>query len=171
MALIVENGSGLADAESYVSVADTDTYHTKHGDPAAWSGSSTANKESALRIATQYLDARYGGRWHGTRINETMALDWPRYGVIDRDGFTVSSSAVPARLEDATAYIALKVREGDTLVPDVDAAGNVTSESKQLGPLSKSVTYAGQKATAPHYPFVDMLLSDLIGAAGTVQRA
>ena len=43
MALTHEDGTGKADAESYLSVTDADTYHTAHGDPAAWSGATTAN--------------------------------------------------------------------------------------------------------------------------------
>ena len=71
MVLIVEDGTGKADAESYLSVADADTYHTKHGDSADWDGASTGDKEEALRMGTQYLDATYNTLWIGSRANET----------------------------------------------------------------------------------------------------
>lgn len=54
MALIVEDGTGLADAESYLSVADADTYHADRNNE-AWQDYSTAEKEAALRKATQYI--------------------------------------------------------------------------------------------------------------------
>lgn len=152
-------------------MADADTYHSLHGDPSTWSASSTDNKEAALRIATQYLGIRYGLRWNGRRINQTMSLEWPRYGVTSRDGWDVSSTAVPVGVRDATAYVALKVREGDTLVPDVDAGANSLSESVTVGPISVSSSYTGEVTTAPAYPMVDMMLRDLIQPAGTVSRS
>lgn len=171
MSLTVEAGSGLSNADSYISVADADSYHALHGDPSTWSASSTANKEAALRLATQYLDNRYGLRWHGRRINSSMSLDWPRYYVVDRDGWTVAATTVPAGVASATAYVALKIREGDTLVPDVDPGGTSIAESVTVGPISVSSTYSGEPATAPYYPVVDQLLRDLIQSHGTVTRA
>ena len=43
MSLIVEDGTGLAGAESYVSVTDADTYHDKRGNT-AWATLTTAQK-------------------------------------------------------------------------------------------------------------------------------
>lgn len=170
MPLTVEDGSGLSNADSYISVADADTYHASQGAPSGWTGAD-AVKEAALRQATAYLDNVYGLRWVGSRINQTMSLDWPRYGVIDRDGFEVVATAVPVEVENATAYVALKVLEGDTLVPDVDAGANAVAESVTVGPISVSSSYSGEVTTAPRYPKVEQLLRDLIQSAGTLQRA
>ena len=67
MSLIVEDATGLSTAESYLSVANADTYHASYTGSTAWSGASTGTKERALRRATQYLDSVYGGRWLGER--------------------------------------------------------------------------------------------------------
>ena len=53
MALIVEDGSGKLDSESYISVADCTTYCTAHG-LTAWTGTDAA-KETALRNATSSM--------------------------------------------------------------------------------------------------------------------
>lgn len=171
MAIVVEDGSGLANADSYISVADADTYHAAQGNPSTWSTSDTEEKEAALRVATAYLDNRFGLRWAGRRINQTMALAWPRYEVVDRDGWTVSSTAVPTGIKNATAYVALKVREGDTLVPDVDAGTDAVAESVTVGSISISSTYSGAPTTAPYYPTVDLMLRDLAYPGGGVVRA
>lgn len=170
MAIVVEDGSGLANADSYLSVDDADTFHAAQGNPSTWSTSTTPQKEAALRQATLYMDSRYGQRWLGRRINSTMSLRWPRTGIFDRDGISVEDDAVPTGVKNATAYIALKIREGDTLIPDVDASTNAISESVQVGAISISSTYAGEGTTAPAYPMADMLLGDLITAAGTLSR-
>ena len=74
MALVVEDGTGLSTAESYISVADADTYHSDRGN-ALWTGTD-AVKEEALRQATEYLDATYD--WKGSISLTTQALNWPR---------------------------------------------------------------------------------------------
>lgn len=171
MAFVVETGSGLSTANSYLSVADADSYHTDHGAPAAWTAATTAAKQSALQLATQYIDAMYGERWLGERINETMALDWPRYNVIDRDGYTVASTAVPAQVEQATAILALNVVNGDTLIPDMAAGANVVSEAVSVGSISSSKTYAGYKTAGKLYPLVAKILAPLTGGSGKLYRA
>ena len=168
---VVENGSGLSNANSYVSVADATQYHENHGTPTAWTNASTAAKEDALRQATQYLDAVYGTVWDGTRINETMALDWPRYGAVDSDGFWLVATAVPQQVKDACAYLALKQIGGDTLLPDDAAASNVEAESLTLGALSISTSYSGQKNTAKYYKLVEKLIGSLTTGTGRVYRA
>jgi hypothetical protein len=78
MSLIVEDGSGLPDAESYASVNTADAYHANFNN-AAWTAASTAVKEAALRRATQYLDSRY--KFLGYRLHYNQALMWPRSGI------------------------------------------------------------------------------------------
>lgn len=75
MALIVEDGTGKPDAESYCEVADADAYHAKMGNT-AWASVSAEDKEIALRRATQYLDAVYA--FPGYKLNYNQALNWPR---------------------------------------------------------------------------------------------
>lgn len=53
MAIIVENGTGVAGAESFITVAEYDTLHTNIYAQA--DGASTAQKESALRRSWYYL--------------------------------------------------------------------------------------------------------------------
>jgi hypothetical protein len=109
MALIVEDGSGKSDAQSYVSVTDADDYHANHSASTDWSGADTADKEKALRLATQWLDATYHGRWKGVRFSADQALDWPRDSV-ELDGYVLSVSDLPQQLLDATCEMALKER-------------------------------------------------------------
>lgn len=111
MALIVETGSGLTNSESYASEAYADAYHENRGN-AAWDG--VADKEAALRKATDYMVQRYNGLWQGLRVNSTQALDWPRVGVI-ANGYYVLSSIVPAQVANACAELALRSLSGPLL--------------------------------------------------------
>src|SRR5690606_27756416 len=77
MALIVEDGTGLPNAEAYISVADADSYFAKRGN-SAWAALTVDAKEVALRLGADYMAAVYGPRWCGERLTDTQALDWPR---------------------------------------------------------------------------------------------
>jgi len=172
MALVVEDGTGKTDAESYVSVADTDAYWTAHGAPTSWSGASTAEKEEALRMATQYLDLVYHLSWIGRRISNTQALDWPRYGVTTPDWYIVESDTIPSRLEDATSELALRhLTETDGLLPDVSTERGVKRESIRVGEIESDIEYGGARPMFNRFSKVDALVSDLVRSANYIPRA
>lgn len=82
---VVEDGTSKSDANSYTTIAFADQYFENHDNPSDWTGSTQAEKEMALRNATQYLDRYYGGRWRGRKkdLDENQALDWPRVSAYD----------------------------------------------------------------------------------------
>lgn len=164
MTLIVETGAGLANAESYAAVSDADTYHTGRGNT-AWTGT-TADKEAALRRATDYIGETYRDRWAGNRATTTQALDWPRFYVRMRDGpgMDVFSSyyptdAVPAAVSRACMELALKALSGP-LNPDLGQA----VKSKRVGQVE--IAYQDWSSATKTYPAIDNLLAPLLGAGG-----
>lgn len=171
MALTVENGTGLASAESYTSVSGADTYHTAYGNPAAWSGATTAVKETALRTATQYLDAVYGLRWKGLRANEGQGLDWPRANAEDYDGYVIASTSLPADLENANSILALAHVNGDTLVPDIADPSAIKRTRSKIAVLETEKEYFGGKSLYKKYTLVEKILKDLIYSNAELQRS
>lgn len=167
---VVEDGSGKVDANSYLSDTDADQYWDNHGAPANWTGSTAVQKQEALRLATQYLDARYGVLWLGDRTNQGQALDWPRMSV-DDDIYVRESDKLPQELKDACAELALKVRNGDTLLAEIAAEDQeVVQESVKAGPVAESKTYKSSKSSGKRYPLVESLLRPLL-MAGEVERS
>ena len=167
---VVEDGTGLSTANSYLSVANADTYHSNVTRSDDWSGATVAVKQNALIVATQYLDIRYQGRWRGYRASGTQALAWPRASVEDDDGYVLDSTALPQKLKDACAELALRVVLGDDLLGTVTETGEVVSESVTVGPISESKSYAGGKPYGYEYPKLDALVRGLIAAGNTVIR-
>ena len=167
---VVETGSGLSTANSYLSVADADTYHSNVTRSSDWSAATAAVKQNALIVATQYLDIHYQGRWRGYRASGTQALAWPRASVEDDDGYWLDSASLPQRLKDACAEMALRVVLGDDLLGTVTETGEVVSESVTVGPISESKSYAGGKPYGYEYPKLDALVRGLIAAGNTVIR-
>ena len=170
MALVVEDGTGLASANSYLAVADADTYHTDHSASSTWSSASTANKEKALRLATQYLDAKYGRRWVGTRWSLGQALDWPRSYVVLYDIYVQSTAVLPVELKHATAELALKQLSDGDLMPDITNTYNIAEEEVQAGSVTSKTKYVGGgKSQIKRYRLVDNILKPILQSG--MQRA
>lgn len=161
MALIVEDGTGLAGAESFISVAGADAYLTSRGSD--WSSMSTTEKEQALRRATDYMEQMYRERWAGQRVTTTQALSWPRYFVPIKDasdGYSYwPSDAVPTLVANACAALALKAAAGD-LAPDV---GRLKRRTK-VGPLE--VEYEPNTRPYTVYRSIDNMLLPFFGGLG-----
>ena len=168
MALVVETGSGLATAESYISVDDTDTYFADRDSPTSWTGADTDTKEDALRIATQYLDALYHHRWLGIRSSITQRLSWPRNDV-EIEEYVLDATSLPRQLVEATAEAAYRhLTDTDGLMPDIDPG--IKAESVRVGPISESIEYAGTKQGVKQFKAIDMILTPLLTRAGSVSR-
>lgn len=131
MTLIVEDGSGLANAESYLSVATFKSYCDARG--LSYAGQVDSVIEQKLRIATGYIDTVK--RYKGSRLLSAQALEFPRDGLTDWGGLIVTG--VPGRVKQACAELAFKAFT-ENLYVDLDRGGMVTSQS--VGPLS--VSYA-----------------------------
>lgn len=157
MALIVEDGTGLANAEAYISVADADTYFAARGDT-VWAALTEAAKEQALRKGADYLE---GYRWKGERYTATQALSWPRAYVVV-DGYTLDADELPTALVRANAELAVRA---SAAVLSTDASAQVVSET--VGPIS--VTYAAGARQQTRYEAVERLLAALMwGGSGQI---
>ncbi len=160
MSLITEDGTGLANAESYCSVATASAYFTSHDVPeASWADLETSEKEALLRTATEYIEQTYGARWRGYPMTDTQALSWPR-GYVERGDFAALTSTsaylpddeIPPLLARATAELALRANDGPLTV-DI---GRPTKREK-AGPVEVEYFSAGREQT--NYSVVSNMLS------------
>ena len=129
---VVEDGTGLATATSYVSVADADDIIAVniHIDQ-TWLDLGTDSKEKLLAWATRIHDAQT--RWKGTKTVATSQLRWPRTGVCDRDETLIGINEIPYQLEVATAEYARYLIAGDrTLERDQDGLIRLKADVVEL---------------------------------------
>jgi hypothetical protein len=173
MSIIVEDGSGLNNSNSFTSVAFADAYHTTMGAVnVAWLAANNTDKENALQAATMYMEIMYKTRWVDRRLNQLQALSWPRAFVRDADGFAVGANSVPVEVQRACAEWALRVIQGDNILPDVVAgASGIASESVTVGPITTSKTYIGGKTTRNYYPRIEMIIKMYLNPLGQIWRA
>ena len=170
LTLIKEDGSGMANANSYASVADGDTYHEGHLYATAWTGAATASKEAALVMATRVIDAMF--RFNGFKRMTGQALQWPRRECRDPDaqsgivpglllirGPWLDETKVPAVVVAATCEMARELLTGDR-TGDPDGVGMV-----QIG-LSGSLSAIFD--TEHPRPVVPRLVQAMLAPLGSV---
>ena len=159
MALIVEDGSQVASADSYISLADADTYFTNI-DNSTWLDQGDTEKEAALRTAAQYLDGVYS--YIGEMVSNDQALLWPRTPSSDNAGRILSITTIPQKLKDAQCELAVEHLSGSLL-----ASTDRETQSESVGSLSVSY-FRGQ--TGKKFPLVNILMKDLIHSGNKLQR-
>jgi hypothetical protein len=172
--IVVEDGNGLPDANSFCDVAFADSYISLYGnaaDRAAWAALDTPSKEGSLVRGAQYLTVKYEARWVNYRVNQTQALPWPRAWVTDSDGFPIASTTIPLQVKQAQCEAALLDMNGTDLIPNAEPAQNISSESVTAGPVSESITYSGTKTTQPTFRKIDLLLRMFLTPMGGLRRA
>lgn len=151
--MVVEDGTGLSNADSFVSVAYADTYFSTRG-VTAWA--SLTNKEALLIKATDYIEAVYSEAWKGVTLKDTQSLSFPR--IID------DATVYPDRLKKAVCELALKANSGDLLV-DVEQR---TIEEKVDVITVKYAEYSDQKT---QYSMVYGLISPYLLSTGANKKA
>lgn len=168
MTLVVEDGTVVAGAESYISVADASTYHAGRGN-IAWAAIATdALREQALRRATDFMIQRYRQVWKGSRMDQSQVLDWPRgyvylqpfikgalypYGTFP---YMVPNNIVPDLVKRACAELALRTAVSGDLLADLSQG--VVSES--VGPIKTE--YDRYSPQSKRYPAIDTMLAEFL---------
>lgn len=102
---------GGASANSVATVAEADAYFLNRLHSGLWS---TASKEAALITGTRLIQD--GCRFIGDKATDEQALDWPRTGVYDRDGFYVSELIIPEAVKNGVFEMAYAMLESDITV-------------------------------------------------------
>ena len=165
MVLIVDDGTGLATAESYIDVVFFRAYHIDRGNSISIAN---IDIERNLRLATEYMDLRWGPGAPGDFIDEDQALVWPR------DYFVLP---LPLQLLRACALYA-EYSIGDNLfIDNTNASASITELTENVGPIQTTTKYSGSGlgANGPKHPKVSkaddlMRLISILGVTGGVIR-
>lgn len=164
MTLIVETGDGASDSESYVTTADANAYALARG--LAFPIDDEAVAEQALRRATTWLDATYGGYFSGERLNgREQSLQWPRANAYDNSGTPIAlpSDEIPIEIINATIEAAVReMASPGALSPDV-TPGEIIEEVSVDGAVAvKFANGSGVSGQMPIVSVIDHILGTLI---------
>ena len=128
MALVVETGVGLDDADSFISLDGAREFAAKYG--ITMPADDTA-AEVALRQGCQYVELQQKC-FSGSRLTTTQALSWPRTGATNAYGDEYADGNMPPQLGFAQVYAAAEYAAGK----------DVRASDDGLSVASKEVTGA-----------------------------
>jgi len=164
MALIVEDGSIVANADSYTSRADIITYAAARGVTLL---DDVTTDQKAIK-AMDYL-ALYDTQWKGSQVDAaTQSLAWPRkYVYITDDLF--SETAIPVQLIRAQKELVMQIAAGVSLLPTLSGdTAFITKEKVDVIETEYSEAVALELlGSLPNMPLIDALLAPLFAS---VQR-
>lgn len=164
MALVVEDGTGIDNADSFVTLEATDAFWTARNN-AEWSGASPQAKEAALRAAADYLAFAFD--WPGQPRSSTQSLCWPRSSAYDRTGDPLPNDEVPVPIQRACFILAREALTVD-LLREVSPDDIVTEESVAIsGAVTESRKYdRGYRRgiSVRRFSPVDAILSQIMKA-------
>ena len=172
MAIIATVGS--ASANSYVTLAEAETYMDGRVYTDDWDNASDTDKEKALISATLRLEQE---SWRGAPSATTQALKWPRYNVENADyedaghgsypwgwGYYLDSTTIPVWLKNAQCELAL-VLLGTNLLEDT---GLELIESVSVGDLNVT-PHKSRKAGRLPANVRRFVAPYIVGGGGTVR--
>jgi len=154
MTLIVEDGTGIAGAEAYASVAYADAYWAARPQSplsVAWAAATTATKEGGMREGADYLDAEYGDAYRGTKAGTVQGRLWPRSNANDDAGYPLPG--LPTELKNANCELAARAITAP-LVEDLDRGGKI--QTVKAGAVA--VTYSDTAPAGTTYGIVSKML-------------
>jgi hypothetical protein len=157
MALVVEDGTLVSGADSYVTLAEFKAWADKRG---VTYGTDSAVTQQIYR-AMDYIESL---NFIGEKSDENQALQWPRDQVVI-DGYYIDSDEMPNELKVAV-YESIKAElDGDSRM----TASDRRTISEKVGDLQ--VTYANNADVKRSIPAVTRALRKLIRPMAMVSRA
>jgi hypothetical protein len=170
MAFIVEDGSGVPGANSYVALPYAVSYFADRGRAAEFAGTEDEQRGWLVQ-ATDYVE-RWRERFKSTPLLAAQSLSFPRAllrGVVGTSNNMVADAWMPENLLKAVCEYAARAKRGP-LAPDpvVDATGHtVVMTSRKVGPIERSFAVApGSRVQGVRsYPAGDAFLATLLNPA------
>jgi hypothetical protein len=161
--MIVEDGTGLSNSDSYVSVDDCASYCTARG--LSFGTSPTVTGEQAIIRASAAIDAIYRDRFPGFKRNgRAQAMEWPRSGAYDNADEIIADDEVPVEIIQATCEAAVReLADPGSMMPDLERGGGV----RRLKAGSVEIEYGANALNQTTFTAIGNLLSGLIaGGSG-----
>jgi len=171
MTIIVEDGTGRSNSETYASVAQFKSYCDARG--LSYGSATDAEIEQSLRRSATWLDATYRTRFTGYRTKlRLQALEWPRTNAHDNAPLVtyIDTDAIPIEIINACIEAAVREKASPgALSPDV-TPGQIKKSVAVEGAVS--VEYAlgtgGVQDQRPVVSVINDILGSLLATRGPV---
>ena len=141
--LVIENGEGLSNADSYIDLIYLTDYATKRGINVNWA------QEHNIIQAMDYFESAYS--FKGTKLKETQSLAFPR--LIDNE------VVYPIRVKNAVCELTIKTKENE-LLKDTERA----TKREKVGDIE--IEYSEFAKDETNYNFVYNLIMPYLSSSG-----
>ncbi len=158
--LVVEDGTGLVNANAYVAVSFVDTYHEDRFN-CEWKGTAD-QKASAILRATEHIDRAYRFQGCTTHPETPQALSFPRTDIYTDEYVLVDPDSVPIEVQQATAELALSILSGAELLPSTQDS-SVKTRRERVGVVEMELDFDIDEGHTS-FPRVDLILVPLLAA-------
>jgi hypothetical protein len=161
MAIVAQNDQGtLINANSYIETSFADSYFSDRNNT-TWSSAATADKETAIIKAWQYLDTAF--RFAGYQATNTQNTEFPRYEIYNQRGNELTG--IQVKLKNAQCEYALIALSQDLTINQTPInTPTVKRKSQKVDVLSTEIEYdtsVGQQVKF-NYPQADFWLKDFL---------
>lgn len=157
---VVEDGSGVSDATSYVTLAEFEQIWDNEG----YDYSELTEDEiyRYLNKSTRYVDATYMSLFPGFPQYDDQALLWPRSGAFYYTGYEIDENLVPSEIKLAVCQAAYIMSTGIDLFATISSVGLVTKAREKVDVLETEYEYEGG-TYSDRYPLIDDALYKITG--------
>ena len=131
MATVIISGTSY---DVYADESTASTYLTARIGADDWFSASSTDRKKALVSATRMLDRQ---QWQGTKTVDSQPLEFPRDGLTDCDGTSLSDNTTPQGVVDGSIELAYQLILDSTVQDSAGTGSNV----KQLKAGSAEVTF------------------------------
>lgn len=153
MALIVENGSQVAGANTYAAMDAIRAYALARGVTLGLD----SQVETFNSIAIDYLEGKRKD-YLGSKVAVTQSLQFPRVDLII-DGFDFPSTSIPNELIRANCQLIVEQSLGINILP---TQNNPAIKSESVGPIKTDYAVNPGSVFEPYLSAVDLLLAPLM---------
>jgi hypothetical protein len=150
MTLIIEDGSQVVGANSYITTTELTTYATARG------VTLTASAEVLIISAMDYIESL---AYQGYKVSSTQALQWPR-SYVYIDGYAFASDDIPQHLKDGLAQVAIAIDAGNGPLTTIGRA----KKKVKAGPVE--VEYADNATSVAVVRTISAALYKLLDGGG-----
>lgn len=128
MPLIPEDGSGVPNANTFVTPDVVLAYATDRNKQDAWDAQDVEVQEAAIVAAADFLKNEERFQYRGIRNSYGQRMPWPRTGAQERRGPVIPTNVVPWQLLEAQCELALKALT-EELQPDLERGGQIQTKT------------------------------------------
>jgi hypothetical protein len=168
MAFVVEDGTGLSNANSYCDLTFAASYFEDRN-AVTWDVLDDDIKKASLILATDYIEMRFGSQLRGVKFNLLQSLFYPAtltsglpidtFIYDELDPTLVLGVDIPTAIKKATCEYAIRASK-NTLIKDVASDAMVSSRVK-VGSIEKETNFGYNSRRADlfaSYPTADLLI-------------